>query len=150
MTESIYIGSTAPYDEKCVLVGQPAFDIRAKLEGQLFIDQIHAYYGKPLGSGELYVKSNNHDMGVYYSLEYKYDRSDRDAFNYGIMVENDDQRVLGRWDALRKPLGKAILEMKELSDIEDYRRSALEAHRNHINQVIHIVNERYDKEYGSI
>ena len=150
MKESIYIGSTAPYDEKCVLVGQPAFDVRAKLEGQLFIDQIHAYYGKPVGSGELYVKSNNHDMGVYYSLEYKYDRSDRDAFNYGIMVENDDQRILGRWDALRKPLGKAILEMKELSDIEDYRRAALETHRNHINQVINIVNEQYEKEYGSI
>ena len=150
MKESIYIGSTAPYDEKCVLVGQPAFDIRAKLEGQLFIDQIHAYYGKPVGSGELYVKSNNHDMGVYYSLEYKFDINDNEAYSYGIMVENDDQRVLGRWDALRKPLGKAILEMKELSDIEDYRRAALETHRNHINQVINIVNEQYEKEYGSI
>ena len=150
MLDSLYIGSTAPYDEKCVLMGQPAFDVRAKLEGQLFIDQIRAYYGKPVGSGELYVKSNNHDMGVYYSLEYKYERSDRKALDYGIMVENDDQRVLGRWDALRKPLGKAILEMKELSDIEDYRRAALETHRNHINQVINIVNEQYEKEYGSI
>ena len=150
MKESIYIGSTAPYDEKCVLVGQPAFDVRAKLEGQLFIDQIRAYYGKPPGSGELYVKSNNHDMGVYYSLEYKFDINDNEAYSYGIMVENDDQRVLGRWDALRKPLGKAILEMKELSDIEDYRRAALETHRNHINQVINIVNEQYEKEYGSI
>ena len=150
MKDSIYIGSTAPYDEKCVLMGQPAFDVRAKLEGQLFIDQIHAYYGKPLGSGELYVKSNNHDMGVYYSLEYRYDRSDRKALDYGIMVENDDKRALGRWDALRKPLGKVVLEMKEVSDLEDYRRSALEAHRNHINQVINLVNERYEKEYGSI
>lgn len=150
MLDSLYIGSTAPYDEKCVLIGQPVFDVRAKLEGQLFIDQIHAYYGKPVGSGELYVKSNNHDFGVYYSLEYRYDHSDREALDYGIMVENDDKRVLGRWDALRKPLGKAILEMKELSDIEDYRRSALEAHRNHINQVINLVNERYEKEYGRL
>tara|TARA_Y100001949_G_scaffold166207_1_gene162639 strand:+ start:89 stop:541 length:453 start_codon:yes stop_codon:yes gene_type:complete len=150
MLDSLYIGSTAPYDEKCVLIGQPAFDVRAKLEGQLFIDQIHGYYGKPPGSGELYIKSNNHDMGVYYSLEYRYDQSDRDALNYGIMVENDNKRALGRWDALRKPLGKAILEMKELSDLEGYRRSALEAHRNHINQVINLVNDRYEKEYGSI
>ena len=150
MKLDIYIESTAPYDEKCVLVGQPAFDVRAKLEGQLFIDQIHGYYGKPPGSGELYVKSNNHDMGVYYSLEYKFDINDNEAYSYGIMVENDDKRVLGRWDALRKPLGKAILEMKELSDIEVYRRSVIEAHRNHINQVISTVNDRYEKEYGSV
>ena len=150
MLDSLYIGSTAPYDEKCALMGQPEFDIRAKLEGQLFIDQIHGYYGKPPGSGELFVKSNNHDMGVYYSLEYRYDRSDRKALDYGIMVENDDKRALGRWDALRKPLGKVVLEMKEVSDLEDYRRAVLEAYRNHINQVISTVNDRYEKEYGSI
>ena len=150
MKLDIYIGSTAPYDEKCVLIGQPGFDVRARLEGQLFIDQIHAYYGKPLGSGELYVKSNNHDMGVYYSLEYHFDQGDQKALDYGIMVENDDKRALARWDALRKPLAKMVCDMKELSDIEDYRRSALEAHRNHINQVINLVNERYEKEYGSI
>ena len=150
MKLDIYIGSTAPYDEKCVLIGQPGFDVRARLEGQLFIDQIHAYYGKPVGSGELLVKSNNHDMGTYYSLEYQFDQGDQRALDYGIMVENDDKRALGRWDALRKPLAKMIMDIKELSDIEDYRRSVLEAQRDHINKAINAVNEQYEKEYGRL
>jgi hypothetical protein len=150
MLDSLYIGSTAPYDEKCVLIGQPGFEVRANLEGQLFIDQIHAYYGKPVGAGEFCVKPNNHDMGTYYSLEYRYLQGDQKALDYGIMVENDEQRVLARWDALRKPLAKMILDMKDLSDIGDYRREVLEAHRNHIHKAINAVNEQYEKEYGRL
>ena len=66
------------------------------------------------------------------------------------MVENDDKRALGRWDALRKPLAKMIMDIKELSDIEDYRRSVLEAQRDHINKAINAVNEQYEKEYGRL
>ena len=150
MLDSLYIGSTAPYDEKCVLIGQPGFDFRARLEGQLFIDQIQAYYGKPDGSGELVVMPNNHDMGTYYSLEYRYGQSDHKALDYGIMVENDEKRALARWDALRKPLAKMITNMKELSDIEDYRRLVLETYRNEINKAINAVNEQYEKEYGRL
>jgi hypothetical protein len=65
-------------------------------------------------------------------------------------VENDEQRVLARWDALRKPLAKMILDMKDLSDIGDYRREVLEAHRNHIHKAINAVNEQYEKEYGRL
>ena len=65
-------------------------------------------------------------------------------------VENDDKRALGRWDALRKPLAKMVCDMKELSDIEDYRRLVLETYRNEINKVINIVNERYEREYGRL
>jgi len=150
MPDSLYIGSTAPYDEKCIIVGQPGFDFRARLEGQLFIDQIHAYYGKPKGSGELVVIPNNHDMGTYYSLEYRYGQSDHKALDYGIMVENDEKRALARWDALRKPLAKMITNMKELSDIEDYRRLVLETYRNEINKAINAVNDQYEKEYGRL
>tara|TARA_B110001454_G_scaffold191274_1_gene190866 strand:- start:444 stop:896 length:453 start_codon:yes stop_codon:yes gene_type:complete len=150
MLDYLYIGSTAPYDEKCVLIGQPGFDVRARLEGQLFIDQIHSYYGKAVGSGELLVKPNNHDLGTYYSLEYRYIQGDQKALDYGIMVENDDKRALGRWDALRKPLAKMVCDMKELSDIEDYRRLVLETYRNEINKAINVVNERYEREYGRL
>ena len=66
------------------------------------------------------------------------------------MVENDDKRALARWDALRKPLAKMVCDMKELSDIEDYRRLVLETYRNEINRAINIVNERYEKEYGRL
>lgn len=150
MLDSLYIGSTAPYDEKCVLIGQPGFDVRARLEGQLFIDQIRSYYGKAVGSGELLVTPNNHDMGTYYSLEYRYVQGDQKALDYGIMVENDDKRALARWDALRKPLAKMVSDMKELSDIEDYRRLVLETYRDEINKAINTVNERYEKEYGRL
>ena len=150
MKLDIYIGSTAPYDEKCVLIGQPGFDVRARLQGQLFIDQIYAYYGKPVGSGELLVKPNNHDTGTYYSLEYQFDQGDQKALDYGIMVENDEKRAMARWDALRKPLAKMVYDMKGLSDIEDYRRLVLETYRNQINKAINAVNERYEKEYGRL
>lgn len=147
----IYIGGTAPYSEKCVLVGQPGYDFRAKLEGQLFIDQIYAYYGKPKGSGELRVgKSLDYDPGTYYSLEYGYCQNDKVALDYGNMIEKDDQKALARWDSLRAPLAKMIRDMKELSDIEDYRRLVLETYRNEINKAINTVNERYEKEYGRL
>jgi len=57
---------------------------------------------------------------------------------------------LERWDALRKPLAKMIANMKELSDIEDYRRLVLETYRNEINKAINAVNDQYEKEYGRL
>ena len=143
---SLYIGGTHPYEESGIQLGMPDFDVKARTEGKLFIQQIIDNYGKPPIGGELKVKANNHDYGVYYCIEYYWDDSMPSALEYGLEVEEDGLEELAYWDDIRRPMAKAIIEASH----EYLHRLEVEALRDVAKLNLDSLNMEYGEEYGRV
>ena len=144
--DSMYISCTAPFEETGIQMDMPDFDVKAIAEGKLFIQQIVDHYGSPPDGGELKVKANGHDYGVYYSIEYYWDDTNPNAFEYGFDVEGDMLDVLSYWDKGKKDLAKAILD----SSAEELHRVEVEALRDQATELHNEINELHSADYGRV
>ena len=146
MKDSMYLSCTTPFEETGIQMDMPDFDVKAITEGKLFIQQIIDHYGNPPDGGELKVKANDHDFGVYYSIEYYWDDTDPEAFEYGLNVEGDILDVLSYWDKDKKDLAKGIVDSSE----EELHRVEVEALRNEITELNKDLNFAHGKIYGRV
>ena len=143
---SMYIGDTTPFEETGIQMDMPDYDVKAITEGKLFIQQIIDHYGNPPDGGELKVKANDHDYGVYYSIEYYWDDANPKAFDYGLDVEGDVLGGLSCWDEGKKDLAKATLD----SSAEELRRVEVEVLRDHVAGLQNEINELHSSDYGRV
>jgi hypothetical protein len=80
MIDRIIIECT-PVMEDCVQVGDPNYEMVARLEAETFREQLFRTWKDnkrvPVPNGlKINVKRNRHDFGVYYSIEIVYDDQD--------------------------------------------------------------------------
>ena len=143
---SMYLSDTTPFEETGIQMDMPDFDVKAITEGKLFIQQIIDHYGNPPYGGELKVKANDHDFGVYYSIEYYWDDTNPKAFDYGLDVEGDTLGVLSYWDEDKKYLVKDILD----SSAEQLHRVEVEVLRNQVTELQNEINELHSADYGRV
>lgn len=106
LKDSLYIGE-GPADEACPQVGDEDYTTEGRRYASRYIMQIRRAYGKEPANGRLWVKSNPHDFGSYYTVEYDYvwetDGSGMTvAEAYGYDVEGDTLKALRRWDRFDK------------------------------------------------
>ena len=101
------IGPT-PHDESCAQVGSPDYSQRARLECDLFMQQIRKHYPEP-EHGYLRIKSNAHDFGTYYEVAAYFDEDDAQSVEWAYDIEGDVKGVLATWDAEFHPIN-AVLE----------------------------------------
>jgi hypothetical protein len=93
--DSLYIGES-PYGAECAQLGTDGYAVNARRECQAFIGQIRRHYGDEPAGGRLFVKSNPHDFGTYYSVEVEFSTPVSEA--YAFAIESDIKGVLEVWD----------------------------------------------------
>ena len=93
--DSLYIGES-PWNAPCAQVGDDGYAYRARGECRTFIDQIRRHYGDEPKGGRLFIKSNPHDFGTYYSVECEF--STEESEEYAFAIEGDTLSVLEDWD----------------------------------------------------
>ena len=98
MITTMYVGDTTPYAESCVQIGEDDYVPRASKEARRFLAQIRKHYGEEPGLSVLEIKRNQHDYGVYLSIEYRYDDESDTHTQYGLSIEGDGKGVLEYWD----------------------------------------------------
>jgi hypothetical protein len=79
--------STAPPEEPCVQGDdspQKAID-----EGRRYIKLLRQVIGREPDGSELRVRSNPHDLGTYYTVQYLFDDERQDHIAYMRRIEND-------------------------------------------------------------
>jgi|TARA_Y100000034_G_C6717393_1_gene317211 hypothetical protein len=74
----------------------PDYGAKGRAHCARFIEQIRTHYGAEPTGGRLFIKSNPHDFGNYYSVEYGW--SNDKAAAYGFDIEADRKNALCRWD----------------------------------------------------
>jgi len=113
--DSLYLGES-PYDVECAQLGTDGYADRARRECQAFIEQIRRCYGDEPTGARLYIKSNPHDFGTYYSVEcyFTWDPSGEGeeytlSGEYAFAIEGDEKKVLQGWDEeARRDLERGI------------------------------------------
>ena len=82
----LYLGPV-PAEENCTEIGDPDYSRKAKAECQAYIEAIRKVCGREPEGARLSVKSNQHDMGVYYECVVRFDGSNEAAVEYAYRCE---------------------------------------------------------------
>lgn len=88
MIDSLYIGET-PHDEECVPTQDKLGYTKAQKEQcKAFIAGLRNILGQEPEGAKLFVKSNSHDFGNYYSVECKFDDNFPKSIEYAYNCES--------------------------------------------------------------
>jgi len=94
--DSLYVGE-GPFGESCPQVGDDGYSHRGRAHCVRFIEQIRSCYGLEPAGARLFVKSNPHDFGTYFSVECEFDDDRCESVEYAFAVEGDFDGVLEYW-----------------------------------------------------
>jgi hypothetical protein len=86
---------TTPTNECCESIGPKYNQKRAHTEAKATIAQLHRLFGEPPDGSRFRIKSNAHDFGAYYSIEFLFDDDNDQHIDYGCRLENEWPE---RWD----------------------------------------------------
>ena len=87
MRDYFELATTVPSDEPCAQVGSDNYMANARIEADVFRDQIYRVFGDPpVGTG-IRVNSNPHDFGTYLDLQIVYDDSSDESCEWTCKVE---------------------------------------------------------------
>ena len=107
MYDEMSMGTTAPWNEECVQVGEDGYLERAREEAQRFIELIRQKLGPEPPGARLRVKSCPHDFGTYLDVVVGYATEDEEAAEYAYLCESEGPRT---WDD-SAPLSKKPCEV---------------------------------------
>jgi hypothetical protein len=86
--EYLNLGSS-PSNEDCAQVGREGYQEMARLECNLYIEQLHRLYPAPqLSRCGFRAKSFPHDFGNYWEVVVTYDPDDESSVKFAFMVES--------------------------------------------------------------
>lgn len=95
MRDYLTIGPT-PAEEECEQIGSPNYSAsKAKIESQVFINQIRRTLGEEPFGAALRVKSFPHDFGTYTEVVCYFEDSNEKATEYAFKCESESP---GFWD----------------------------------------------------
>jgi len=95
MDQGLCIGSS-PYDEPCAQLGREGYHEQARQECRALIGQLRRMFGPEPDGARLYLNRNQHDFGVYLTVECAYAADVEKAAGYAFMLE---AKLPARWDA---------------------------------------------------
>ena len=107
----VEIGST-PHEEDCASFGTPLYYERAQIECRIFARQIERLYGTPPEGCKIFTYGSNYDGDrKYYEVAIKYNDEIESCVDYAFSAENDEKKVLGKWDEqAREELHKEFIK----------------------------------------
>jgi len=92
------IGSS-PTDETCSQLGAEDYEMDAKNECRIFIQQLKRVFGDPPGNARLSTKGFPHDFGTYYEVVVWYSPNNEKETDYAFKLEANTP---AGWDAQAK------------------------------------------------
>ena len=88
MQADLHVGSV-PVEEPCAQVGTDGYEYRAWHECRALIEQLRRMLGPEPPGSRLYIKSNPHDFGSYYSANFAYAGEDQASRAYAERLERE-------------------------------------------------------------
>lgn len=96
MAKDVLDLSCVPFNESSAQVGDPDYPERSVKECQTYVRQLKRELGDPPAGARLRLRSNQHDLGAYFSVVCEYDTNDEAAIEYAVKC---DTEAPGNWDA---------------------------------------------------
>lgn len=90
--------ASAPHEEQCAQFGSENYYDQVKVECHIFGQQIARLYGTPPDGCQITTHRSNYDGDSLYEVAVKYDDTVEACVDYAFSVENDEKRVLSKWD----------------------------------------------------
>ncbi len=84
-----------PFQEDCAQVGSDGYKERAHKELRVFRKQLTRMFGEAPAGVKVYIKTNLHDFGTYYTLALSFDDEDEVATERAYNV---DEKHPAEWD----------------------------------------------------
>jgi hypothetical protein len=107
MRDYVYIGST-PSAEDCQQVGETYDKWKARLECEVFRNQIRRQLGKEPEGARLKLKTEYHDFGSYIELVCEFDDELPESVDYAFRCESDAPE---HWDV------QSVIELQPAASI---------------------------------
>ena len=95
--DRVEIGA-APHEEKCAQFGDANYYDQVKVECRIFAGQIARLYGTPPEGCTIKTRGSNYNGDSYYEVVVNFDGTKEGCVDYAFAIENDEKKVLGRWD----------------------------------------------------
>ena len=103
--------ASAPTDEACASFGTPDYYERVKIECRVFARQIERLYGTPPEGCQIKTVGMDYNGDdKYYEVAVTFNDRNEACVDYAFSVENDEKKVLVKWDEqARAELHEALL-----------------------------------------
>ncbi len=100
MKDHFFFMCTTPHGEACAQLGSERYHENARIEAEIFIDQLQRTYGLEPDGSYYKIAECNHDFGVYLDVKFCFDDAVESHVEHMMRI----QESVEHWDESAKKL----------------------------------------------